>query len=94
MNNKNNELNSHIENIKNEAERMDTVGFDQDYASRILSEVKEDIDLGIYSYEEGVNLIAKLDIVLESTNDSETEKEVQNLKQDIIERYPELKKYL
>ena len=63
------------------------------HAERLLAEIQQDIDAGIRSREEGIAIVAKLDIVLEivaSVKDAELIREAKELQAYFDTRYPGL----
>lgn len=80
---------SFIGNIKHEA-RIDEAESKEEHARRLLSEVGEILDEGVQSPEEAVALLAKLDIVIEASDDFAIKAAAMNYKSDIKSRYPVL----
>ncbi len=65
----------------------------RNHATRLVSEMHQDLDGNIQSHEEGVAIIAKLDIVFEilaSVKDAELLREAKEIQTDIDKRYPGL----
>lgn len=62
-------------------------------AERLLDEIRDQLELGLRSREEGIALMAKLDIAAEAaqmTKDETLSSEAALIRADIKERYPEL----
>ncbi len=81
---------SFINTIKHDARLVGETP--NEHATRLISEISMNLDFGIQSPEEATSLLAKLDVVIESINDHAVIREASELKADIIERYPGLKK--
>lgn len=86
-NKQNNTFESFIDNIRHEA-RIDEEETKEEHASRLLAEVHEVLDSreGIQSSEEATALLAKLDIVIEATNDFAVKAAAENYKANIKSR--------
>ncbi len=86
-NKQNGAFQSFIENLNHEA-RIDNKETKEEHAGRLLSEVDEVLGSpeGIQSSEEAIALLAKLDIVIEASNDYAIKAAAENYKSDIVRR--------
>lgn len=77
---------SFINNMQYEA-RIDKEETPHEHAERLLAEVYEELDTGVWDREDLISLIAKVDVAIEGTNDEKTILEAKVLRHDLVSRY-------
>jgi len=85
---------SFVNAIKNEA-RIDDRESPSQHAERLHHEVLDVLlKEGIQSQDEAIMLLAKLDIVIEASNDAQLKESAKEMQRDIKRRHPDLKRIL